>query len=494
MIDDDICYRALRQRDPRFDGRFFTAVTTTGIYCRPVCPSPRPRRTNCRFFPSAAAAEQAGFRACRRCRPETAPGSPAWAGVDTTVNRALKLIDEGALDSGSVGDLADRLGVGDRHLRRLFDERLGASPAAVAHTQRLHLARRLVETTSLPMTEVAQAAGFRSLRRFNDAFAKCFRQPPSALRRAGHDDIEAHNDSAFVLTFGWRRPYDWPHLLGFLRRRALAGIEACGADWYARTFHTPQGPGTVHARFDPGRRRIVARLTLPSPRVLRPAIGRLRALFDLDANSAAIDAELARDPALAADVDRRPGIRVPGTWDPFEFACRAVIGQQVSVKGARTIALRLASRCGKALPDDLRPAGNGDDEAVLDRLFPTPGEVVDADLDGLGMPGKRIDALRAVARAFHDGPLADARSLAPEALREAIAGLPGLGPWTAETIAMRAIGDPDAFPGTDLGVLKALDLDLSAGGRRELEARAASWRPWRAYATVRLWNLLEDKT
>ncbi len=490
MIDDDICYRALGKRDPRFDGRFFTAVTTTGIYCRPICPSPRPRRTNCKFFPSAAAAEQAGFRACRRCRPETAPGSPAWAGVDTTVNRALKLIDEGALDHGSVADLADRLGVGDRHLRRLFDERLGASPAAVAHTQRLHLARRLVETTDLPMTEVAQASGFGSLRRFNDAFAKCFRQPPTALRRAGLDDVESAGDCAFVLTFAWRRPYDWRHLLGFLRRRALAGTEACGDDWYARTFHTAQGPGAVHARFDPVRERVVARLTLPSPRVLRPAIWRLRALFDLDANSAAIDAELARDPALAADVRHRPGIRVPGTWDPFEFACRAVIGQQVSVKGARTIALRLAARCGEALPDDLGTSGNGD--AGLDRLFPTAADVVDADLDGLGMPGRRVEALRAVARAFHDGPLADARSLAPDVLRATIAGLPGVGPWTAETIAMRAIGDPDAFPGTDLGVLKALGLDLSADGRRELDARSAAWRPWRAYATVRLWNLQED--
>lgn len=492
MIDDTICYRALSQRDARFDGRFFTAVTTTGIYCRPVCPSPRPRRGHCRFFPSAAAAEQAGFRACRRCRPESAPGSPAWAGVETTVARALRLIDEGALDAASVGTLAERLGVGDRHLRRLFVERLGASPAAVAHTQRLHLARRLVETTRLPMTEVAEAAGFQSLRRFNDAFAKCFRQPPSALRRAGHDDVDTGPDSAFVLMFAWRHPYDWRHVIEFLRRRALTGIESCGPDCYARTIHTSQGPGTVHARIDDARECVIARLTLPSPRMLRPAIRRLRAVFDLDANSAAIDEELARDPILAADVRRRPGIRVPGAFDPFEFACRAVIGQQVSVKGARTIAGRLAMRCGEPLPDALRPAGNGTDSISLDRLFPRPADVIEADLDGLGMPGRRIDALRALAQAFHDGPLADARCLSPDALREAIAGLPGVGPWTAETIAMRAIGDPDAFPGTDLGVLKALGLDLTADGRRELEVRSARWRPWRAYATMRLWNLLEN--
>lgn len=495
MIDDDICYRALGQRDARFDGRFFTAVRTTGIYCRPICPAPTPKRGNCSFYPSAAAAEQAGFRACRRCRPEAAPGSPAWAGIETTVHRALRLIEEGALDSGSVERLAERLGVGDRHLRRLFIDRLGATPSAIAHTQRLHLAKRLVETTDLPMTDVAAAAGFQSLRRFNDAFAKRFRQPPSRLRREERLDDTAGPGvagAAFGVSLSWRPPFDWRRLLDFLERRALAGIEAVGPVCYARTFHTLEGPGTVHVTLDETNRRLNARLVLPSPRLLRPAIRRLRALFDLDADSAAIDAELARDPAFRQHVRKRPGIRVPGAWDPFEHACRAVIGQQVSVKGARTVAGRLAERLGTRLPHELR-IETGQAAAPLTLVFPRPEDIVDADLTNLGMPGKRAEALRTLARAFYDGDLADPHALAPDAAREAIAALPGLGPWTAETIAMRALGDPDAFPGTDLGVLKALDLDLKADGRRALRRRSETWRPWRGYATVRLWTMLEEQ-
>jgi AraC family transcriptional regulator of adaptative response / DNA-3-methyladenine glycosylase II len=492
MIDDDICYRALEHRDPRFDGRFVTAVSTTGIYCRPVCPAPTPKRANCRFYSSAAAAEQAGFRACRRCRPEAAPGSPAWAGVETTVQRALRLIEEGALDTDSVDQLAARLGVGDRHLRRLFVDRLGATPSAVARTQRLHLAKRLVETTDLPMTDVALAAGFQSLRRFNDAFAKCFRQAPTALRREQPSAGGSVGDAAFVLSLIWRPPFDWRHLLDFLRQRALPGIEACGPDFYTRTIHTAEGPGTVHATVDQSSRRITARLVLPSPRALRPAIRRLRAVFDLDADSAAIDADLAGDPALEAHIRKRPGIRVPGAWDPFEYACRAVIGQQVSVKGARTVALRLARRLGTPLPCELRPQPAGEEPEALTWLFPRPEDIVDGDLGKLGMPGKRAESVRAVARAFCDGPLADPHSLAPNDMRDAIVGLPGLGPWTAESIAMRALGDPDAFPGTDLGVLKALGLDLKAAGRKALSVRSDAWRPWRAYATVRLWTMLED--
>lgn len=492
MTNDDVYYRALGQRDARFDGRFFTAVRTTGVYCRPVCPAPTPKRANCRFYPSAAAAEQAGFRACRRCRPEAAPGSPAWAGVETTVHRALRLIEEGALDSGSVDQLAARLGVGDRHLRRLFVERLGATPSAVALTQRLHLAKRLVDTTNLPMTDVAAAAGFQSLRRFNDAFAKCFRQPPTALRREETSRNGLAGDAAFVLSLSWRPPFDWRRLLDFLRQRALPGIEACSPDLYARTIRTAEGPGTVHAIVDGTNRRITARLVLPSPRTLRPAIRRLRALFDLDTDSAAIDADLACDPVLERHAKKRPGIRVPGVWDPFEYACRAVIGQQVSVKGARTVALRLAHRLGEPLPRELLPGQTGDGPETLTWLFPRPEDIVDADLDNLGMPGRRAESVRAVARAFCDGPLADLHTLSPGEMRDAILDLPGLGPWTAESIAMRALGDPDAFPGTDLGVLKALGLDLKSAGRKALRERSDAWRPWRAYATVRLWTMLED--
>ncbi len=491
-FDAHICYRAVEQRDARFDGRFFTAVRTTGIYCRPVCPAPTPKEKNCTFYPSAAAAEQAGFRACRRCRPETAPGSPVWVGVETTVHRALRLIEDGALDEGSVGMLADRLGVGERHLRRLFADHLGTTPTAVAVTQRLHMAKRLVDGTDLPMSDIALAAGFQSLRRFNDAYLKSFHRSPTASRKAMAEDGDppppAGGDGpagvALTVTLAYRPPFAWDRLLRFLRQRTLEGIETSDETGYARTIRTPDGPGMIAARFLDGHNRIAARLVLPTARSLRPVVRRLKALFDLDADSAAIDAAFTGDGFLGAHAAQVPGVRVPGTWDVFEFACRAVIGQQVSEKGARTVARRLAERLGDPLPQC------GDAMPGLSWLFPTPEAVAEGDLSALGMPDKRAAALRPLARAFIDGPLRDMHSLPPDDARAAIAALPGLGPWTAETIAMRALGDPDAFPGTDLGVLKVLNLDLSAGGRKALQTRAEAWRPWRAYATIRLWTML----
>ncbi len=513
-LDDDICYRAVERRDPRFDGVFFTAVRTTGIYCRPICPAQTPRKGNCTFVPSAAAAEQAGYRACRRCRPESAPGSPAWTGTDAVVTRALRLIGGGALDRGSVEDLAARLGVGTRHLRRLFQDRLGAGPKAIAQTQRLHLARQLVAGTDMPMTEVALAAGFASLRRFNDAFTQAFRQPPSALRKNSPAVVGENNGLAngngrtengpgmgtrIRLPLATRLPYDAAFILGFLRARTITGVESAleiltggsGADpVYRRTLATPDGPAVVSVEWPEDASKLMVTVHAQEAAGVRPALNALRRIFDLDADSAAIDEALSADPALAPHVARRPGIRVPGGADAFEFVVRAVVGQQISVKGARTILGRIAARAGPVLPAGLQTGG-------LERLFPGPEDVLHADLEGLGLTTRRQATLKAAAQAFAGrGPML--QSGLPDLL-----ALPGIGPWTAQYVAMRALGEPDALPEGDLGLVKGLGLigDGREGGgqggttsaaSKNLSRHAERWRPWRAYAAMRLWALLEE--
>ncbi len=493
MLDPTICFDAMMRRDARFDGAFFTCVRSTGIYCRPVCPAPKPKRANCTFAPSAAAAEGAGFRPCRRCRPEAAPGSPAWTGTEATVTRALRLIEEGALDTGSVEDLSARLGIGPRHLRRLFVTHLGAAPKAIAQTQRLHLAKRLIETSDLPMTEVAAAAGFQSLRRFNDAFSQAFRQAPTEIRRqkpqADDFDIAQASGLPCAITLPYRPPFDADQMLRFLSTRAIQGMEMGDGTLYARSIGTPAGPGLVLIRADGARNRLIARLALPSAGTLRSVAGRLRRLFDLDADSTAIDGDLARDPGFADQIARRPGIRVPGAWSLFEIAVRAVVGQQVSVKGAATLTARIVERFGTPLPAELQDLIPG-----VTCLFPTPEVILDGDLSGLGLTGKRIETLQALAHAFTDGPLAGHPPRTLEECAKIFTALPGIGPWTAQYIAMRGLGEPDAFPATDLGVLKALGMDLSASGKKALSERSETWGPWRSYATMRLWAGLEEKT
>ncbi len=489
MPDDDTCYQAMMRRDARFDGVFFTAVKTTRVYCRPICPAPKPKRINCRFVPSAAAAEGLGFRACCRCRPESAPGSPAWLGVGATLARALRLIEGGALDTGSIEDLAVRLGVSDRHLRRLFTDHLGASPKAVAQTHRLHLARRLVETTTLAMPDVAAAAGFRSLRRFNDAFVKAFHQAPGTLRdrrRKGRGvaDKMARDPCAegrgaevpfFIrLPLATRPPYDADHLFAFLSSRAIATLETGERDGYARVVRAGQGSAVISVHPLTEGHGVEARVWLTAAAALRSVIGQIRHIFDLDADSNPIDAAMAGDALLGPAVAARPGIRVPGGPDPFEFTVRAVIGQQISVKGARTIASRLVERLGDPLPPALADMVPG-----LSRGFPTPHAVVAGDLDGLGLTTRRVATLKAVASAFVEN--------APR-LPDLLA-IPGIGPWTTHYVAMRALGDPDAFPEKDLGLLKALGLGPSDG--KALMACAEHWRPYRAYAAIRLWHSLE---
>ena len=477
-LDHDACYRALSVRDARFDGRFFTAVKTTGIYCRPVCPARTPRSENIIFYPTAAAAQEAGFRPCLRCRPETAPDLGAWRGASNTVSRALSLIEMGALDDADVDTLADRLGVGERHLRRLFRHHLGASPIAVAQTRRVLLAKQLIHDTRLPMTEVALAAGFGSLRRFNETFSALYGQSPTALRRSSAADISAGPQGQVTLLLRYRAPYDWPAMLDFLRVRAIAGIEHVDADTYRRTIGFDGTQGTVTVRPAEGN-ALQATIRFPKLSTLPKIIARLRRLFDLTADPEAIAAQLGEDPTLAPLVAARPGLRVPGTWDGFELAVRAVLGQQVTVRAAIRLAGKLVARYGEPLRNP---------EPDLTHVFPEPKILADTNLAELGMPRSRASALSAIAASVVADPHIFTAS---RDLDEAIAklrALPGIGEWTAQYIAMRQLREPDAFPAADIGLLRAMA--DSAGLRpsaSELLARAEQWRPWRAYAAQHLW-------
>jgi AraC family transcriptional regulator, regulatory protein of adaptative response / DNA-3-methyladenine glycosylase II len=470
-LDAERCYRAILSRDHRFDGRFFTGVRTTKIYCRPVCPARTPRLENVRFFSCPAAAEEAGYRPCRRCRPETAPGTPAWSGTSATVARALRLIHEGAMDDAGVDSIAERLGMGSRHLRRLFIEHIGASPISVAKTRRVHFARRLIDETDLPVSEVAFASGFRSIRRFNAAVLAAFGESPRALR---FRRSEPPRPDGLTLRLAYRPPYDWDSILGFLEHRALPGIEEVADGAYRRAILAGGVPGVIEVR---KAARGPALLLSPgngmSPHLMT-LVDRVRRVFDLDCDPLPIAAHLRKDPLLAEAIARRPGLRVPGAWDPFEISVRAVIGQQVSVAGARTVAGRLARRWGAPLP---RPAGS------LTHVFPTPAVLAGADLSQAGIPRARAAALRTLAVRFRDDPdlFSGAREL--EEVVERLCEIPGIGPWTAGYIAMRGLGEPDAMPSGDLGVGRGLALKK----RRDIEERAERWRPWRAYATIHLW-------
>ena len=442
---------ARRSRDARFDGRFFIAVTTTGIYCRPVCPAPSPKEENVRYYPSAAAAAEAGFRPCLRCRPET---SPVWNGTSGTVARALRLIDESALDEAGVDELAARLGIGSRHLRRLFLEHLGATPVAVAQTRRIHFAKKLIDETALPFTEVALASGFGSVRRFNATFQKLYQRTPSDLRRlAGKTAVNDPGDYRFRLRF--RPPYDWERVLGFLRPRAIPGVEIVDEARYRRTISMDGMSGSLEANRNGD--AIELRIQFPGSKALFRIVERVKRLFDLNADPAEISACLGQDPILAARVAARPGLRVPGAWDGFELAVRAVLGQQVTVKGATTLSGRVAAAYGV-------PVGDG-------YLFPTREAIAEADFKGLGLTSARAETLRQIAQAGNF-------------TLDEFRGLRGIGEWTAQYYAMRALHEPDAFPSGDLALLKASGLSKP----KELEQRAEAWRPWRAYAAMHLWQ------
>ncbi len=475
MPDRTVCLAAVNSRDERFDGVFFTGVTSTGIFCRPSCPAITPKAANIVFHPSAASARAAGFRACKRCRPDAVPGSPEWDIRADTLARAVRLIGDGFVDREGVAGLASRLGYSPRQLQRLTAEELGASPLALARAQRAHSARVLLETTGLPIADVAYAAGFGSIRSCNDTIGSFFGTTPTALRGLARAHSPRHTAFTVLdLRLSLRRPFNPSNLFGHLVATAVPGVEEWRQGTYRRTLRLPHGPGIVAlaTRSD----HVAATLHLTDPRDLTPAIGRCRRLLDLDADPVAVDATLASDPVLTTLVTAAPGRRVPRTVDGDEFALRAVIGQQVSTAAARTHAGRLVVSHGEPITD---PHGG------LTHLFPRAGDLADLAPADLAGPESRRDALKRLARALADGDV----DLSPGADRaEARAGMSairGVGPWTVEMVAMRALGDPDAFPDTDLGLRRA----AAKLGLADPSAASVRWRPWRAYAVQYLWSV-----
>lgn len=477
LPDPRVCEQARLSRDARFDGLFFTAVTSTGIYCRPVCPAPAPKPRNIVYYRHAAAAEAAGFRPCLRCRPELAPGDGTWRRGDEVVARALKLIDQGALADAPVAALAGKVGLGERQLRRLFTERLGATPAEVHGTRRLLFAKQLLTETALPITQVALAAGFGSLTRFNTAFREEYRMAPRDLRKR---DAPPRHD-AMTLRLGYRPPYDFAAMLDFLRGRALPGVEAVDERSYARVIGTADAPGWLRVSAWDGRDAHALKLELhgAAPTELLGIVQRLRRMFDLDADPQAIAQALGGDARLGPLLRRRPGLRLPSGWDGFEIAVRAVIGQQVSVAAARTLTARLAHRHGTPLATPF---------AGLAQVFPTPAALADVDLTEIGLTRARADTVRGLSRALLEGRVDFNPERTLEDFTSRWVALPGIGPWTAHYMALRALGHPDAFPADDLVLQKAVPADGTRMTARALAARADAWRPWRAYAVIQLWR------
>ncbi len=538
LLDDDRCYRAMAARDARFDGQFVVAVRTTGIYCRPSCPAVMPKRGNVEFWPTAAAAQLRGFRACRRCLPDAVPGSPDWNLRADLAGRAMRLIGDGVVEREGVPGLATRLGYSARHLNRVLTAELGAGPLALARAHRAHTARLLIETTPMALSDVAFAAGFASVRQFNDTVREVYAVSPTTLRTEAGRRALPSVAGAIVLRLPCRPPFDAAGVLAFLGVRAVAGVERVDGGRYRRTLRLPRGPATVElavagddaggaaptrrtgsrrtasadghdgdggtaaegagrssgkaAARGPGSARVlrrapqpdrargthvVATLRLSDPRDLAPAVARLRRLLDLDADPVAVDAALAADPVLAPSVAAAPGIRLPGTVDPAETALRAVLGQQVSVAAARTAAARLAAALGERLAPAL--AGDGPD-----LLFPTPAAVVEHGADVLRGPARRTATVVGLAAALADGLALDA-GRDPVEFRADLTALPGIGPWTAGYLAMRVLGDPDELLPGDLAVRRG----ATALGIPDLDHHAARWAPWRSYAALHLWRV-----
>ncbi|WP_433649095.1 DNA-3-methyladenine glycosylase 2 family protein [Micromonospora zamorensis] len=501
-MDFERCYRAVDSRDQRFDGWFYTGVTSTGIYCRPSCPAITPKRKNVRFFPSAAAAQGAGLRACRRCRPDAAPGSPQWDIRADVVGRAMRLIADGVIDRDGVPGLASRLGYTERHLHRMLSAEMGAGPLALARAQRAQTARILIETTDLGMAEIAFAAGFGSVRQFNDTLREVYASAPSDLRTARGRQQAAVGAGTIALRLAYRPPLHARALLDFLTVRALPGVEEVRDGTYHRGLRLPHGTGEV--ALTPADGHVAATLRLTDLRDLAPAVARCRRLLDLDADPAAIDGTLAADPTLAPAVAAEPGIRVPRAVDGFEMAVRAIIGQQISVTAAQKTLTRLLAAHepvdhevdeadgdqNPGQPHDQRGAGGRGGAARAGGLrgFLSADELLGLPDSGFGMPVGRRETLRGLARAVTDGTV----DLAPgvdreEAVRRLLA-LPGIGPWTANYLAMRAFGDPDILLSTDLAVRRGAAALGLPDNQQTLDGYAERWRPWRSYATIRLWR------
>jgi AraC family transcriptional regulator, regulatory protein of adaptative response / DNA-3-methyladenine glycosylase II len=481
-LDHDICYRAVKSRDARFDGRFFTAVKTTRIYCRPICPAMTPKAENCLFFACAAAAQEAGFRSCLRCRPELSPDLIQQLSKSAVVTRALKLIDQGTLDQCSVEELAGRLGIGERHLRRLFQEELGASPLAVGQTRRILLAKQLLNETDLSISDVAMASGFGSIRRFNDVIRQVYKRMPSELRRARAASV---SENMSVRLF-YRPPYNWQSFIDFLKPRATPGVEEVADGSYRRTISLQGVQGVVQISPQPGENCLRLTICFPNLSALPQIVGRFKQIFDCSANVDEIARHLMQDESLAKRVLRLPGLRVPGAWDRFELAVRAILGQQVSVRAATTLAGRLAEAYGMLLSDELVKT-DGRSNSTLSRLFPQPQVLAKADLTAIGLTKARARAVSALAAAVaEDETLLDDFVDLEDAVNK-LCRLPGIGEWTAQYIAMRALREPDAFPGSDLGLLRAMS-DEGIDTPPKMVVRAEAWRPWRAYAAMYLWQ------
>ncbi|MBO9520118.1 MAG: DNA-3-methyladenine glycosylase 2 family protein [Nocardioidaceae bacterium] len=482
-LDTESCYRAVKSKDRRFDGVFYTAVRTTGIYCRPSCPAITPKSVNVTFYPSAAAAQQAGYRACKRCLPDATPGSPDWDVAADVAGRAMRLIADGVVERDGVGGLADRLGYSARQLNRLVTGAFGAGPLALARARRAQTARVLIETSALSFADIAFASGFASIRQFNDTVREVYGATPTELRgRRGH----ATTSGVLETRVGVREPFAGEELLAFLALRAVPGIEVVGPDgdpgWYERSLALPHGPGVVRVQLI-GRPAgyVPCSVALADARDLAPALERTRRLLDADCDPVAVDEQLADDPVLAPLVRARPGLRVPGHVDGVELAARAVLGQQVSVAGARTLAGRLVASYGKPL----ELAG----DHLVTHLFPDAATLASIDPAEIAMPRARGRALNAVAAALADGTVALDRSADRAEVRAALLAVPGIGPWTADYVALRALGDPDVFLPTDVGVRHAAE----RLGLDDPTTRSAAWTPWRSYALLHLWTMLSER-
>jgi len=483
LPEREIAYRALQSRDFRFDGLLFVGVTSTGIYCRPVCPARTPKFEHCRFFGLAAAAQEAGFRPCLRCRPETAPDLASWRGTSSTVSRALALINEGALDgdSASVEALADRLGIGGRHLRRLFAQHLGASPIAVAQTRRVLFAKQLIHETRMSMTGVALAAGFGSLRRFNEVFQELFHRPPRALRRKTSSS-RTSLDTGVTIRLRYRPPYDWDSMLDYLRARAIAGVEVVENGHYLRSVKIDGATGSVDVSHLPQLQSLSVTIRFPQVQALPAIVTRVRRLFDLGADIETIDTHLSRDPLLAPLVAQRPGLRAPGGWDGFELAMRAILGQQVSVAAGRRLAEQLVANYGEPVSKEYAS------HPKLTHAFPTVERLASIESIAVGMPRARQLSLEALAKAAVEDPNLFRPFGTIEETVARLRKLRGVGEWTAQYIALRAFREPDAFPAADIGLLRgAAIIDGKQATSTTLLTRAESWRPWRAYAAQHLW-------
>ena len=483
VIDDaDRCYRAVSSRDARFDGCFYVGVTSTGIYCRPSCPAVTPKRANVEFYPTSAAAQTAGFRACRRCRPDATPGSPEWDQRADLVGRAMRLIADGVVDREGVAGLADRLGYSERHVNRQLTDEVGAGPIALARAQRSQTARLLIETTDLTFADVAFASGFASIRQFNDTIRTVYARTPTDLRRA-RARTSVSTPGAITVRLAVRRPFDGLGLIAFLAARAVPGIEEVAGSTYRRTLGMAHGTGTVE--LTPVDDHVQATLRLDDLRDLAATVARCRRLLDLDADPETVVEHLGDDPLIGPLVRATPGRRVPGATDGFELAVRAILGQQVSVAGARTLAGRLVVAAG-------RPLGAAD--GSLTHVFPTAAALAEAPDAAFSVPVRRRDSLRRLSTAVAEGALDLEPGSDRDRTRVRLEALPGIGPWTASYVAMRALGDPDVFLPTDLGVRHALEGLAAWSGPDAAAAVSERWSPWRSYALMHLWGSLGQRS